>query len=128
MATALDPLIRTVYQLMTRYGGNAELIQETGATEYDPETSTGIAVTTTTTVRALSFEYLAKKDGLGTLSNTLVEAGDKWFFIKPQPGITMPKPKKDNVIFNGVKYNVITVKDTNPSGALSILWELQLRE
>lgn len=129
MATALDPIIRTISNMMSRFGGTSTLTVTTSESSYDYDTSTSEEVVTDYPVQSIAFDYIQKKDGIGSgEGNTLIRSGDKQIFIKPYPSLPLPNPRTDNVTYKGTVYTIVTVKDYNPSGVQSVLYELFIRE
>lgn len=122
----IDPLARTVLQMMSRFGGDAELIAH-GESVYDPETSTVVASEERKQVRVMVFDYLPKTSGVG-VGDMLIQAGDKQVFLKPSNDIPAPKARVQNLMLKGTKYNIIMVKEVNPSGTNVLLYELFVRE
>lgn len=125
--TPLDPIIRTVFNIMRQFGGTSTLIVNAGDS-YNYETSETTPTLVEYEVQTIAFDYLQKKDGIGTESNTIVQRGDKQMFIRPKDGVPFPDPRADTITYKGEKFNIVTVKDINPSGNLSVLWEAYLRK
>lgn len=123
----LDPITRTVYNILTRYGGMCTItISVPGP--YDYETSTGTVTNTDYEAKMIAFDYLQRMQGTGFETNMLIRTGDKQLFVKMPEGMPMPKPGSDSVVYSGRKFNIITVKDLNPSGNSSFLLEMFVRE
>lgn len=125
--TTMDPIVRTVYNILTRYGGPCTVNIATEG-EYDPETSTAVETTTQYTAQSIAFDYLQRMQGTAFQPNTLIRSGDKQFFVKMPAGAPLPNPGTDSVVYNGKTFNIITVKDYNPSGTYSFLLEMFIRE
>lgn len=123
----VDPLIRTVLNMMSRYGGSAVLVVDNGEGTYDPETSTTTSAETEYQIRVLAQDYIQKTNGITTQLGGLVQTGDKQFFIQPADGMPMPRPGSDAIIFEGRKWTVTTIKDYNPSGTKTYVYEVYAR-
>lgn len=121
----LDPIARTVMNMMRVRGGTSYL-QVKVVPVYDPATSTASAGGVEEyEVRTIVFDYLPKFSGETTADGTMIKAGDKQVFMNPA---NIPKPKRgDVVLLSGTKWTVVTVKDHNPSGSNSYLYELFVR-
>jgi hypothetical protein len=124
----VDPIARTVLMMMARSGGDATLVAPTGEPVYDPETSTVVSPQASYPIRVLVFDYILKTQGIGTMDSTLIRSGDKQVFVKPSPDVPTPKARIDSIIFQGHKYNIVVVKELNPSGSNVVLYELYARE
>lgn len=120
----LDPIARTVMNMMRVRGGTSYL-QVKVPPVYDPATSTTTSGIEEYEVRTIVFDYLPKFSGEITTDGTMIKAGDKQVFMNPA---NIPKPKRgDVVLLSGTKWTVVTVKDHNPSGSNSYLYELFVR-
>lgn len=123
----IDPLVRTVLIMITRYGGKATLVVDTGESTYDPETSSTTSSVKEYPIRVLASDYIEKGSGITTQTGKLVKTGDKQFFILPEPGKPAPRAEIDSIIFEGRKWTPISFKDYNPSGTKSYLYEVYAR-
>lgn len=121
----LDPIARTVLNLMKTKGGISYLQIKT-ASVYDPATSTTLPGTLEEfETRTIALDYYPKFAGETTTDGTLIKAGDKQIFMHPAG---VPKPKRGDVVLHaGQKFTIVTVKDFNPSGANSYLYEIFAR-
>jgi hypothetical protein len=124
----LDPLVRSVLTMMARYGGDATMVVVNGEGTYDPETSTTTSNEKEYPIRVLAQDYIQKSNGLMAQAGGLIQTGDKQFFILPKDGMPAPRPEVDYVIFEGRKWTVKTLKDYNPSGTKSYLYEVFARK
>lgn len=124
----LDPIVRTINNILTRYGGTCIVTINIDDGEYDYATSTAVISKTDYTVQMIAFDYIQRMQGIGSETNTLIRSGDKQLFIKQTAGMPLPNPATDSVIYNGTRFNIITVKDVNPSGASSFVLEVFVRE
>jgi hypothetical protein len=123
----VDPLISTVVLMMSRFGGDATLVVDTGEGTYDPETSTSTPSVTEYPVRVIAQDYIQKSLGMLARDGTTVQTGDKWIFIQPADDTPLPRAEVDYIMFEGKRWNVKVVKDHNPSGAKSYLYEIYAR-
>lgn len=124
----IDPVARTVMNLMRTRGGAATIVIPDGEPTYNPETSTVIATETYYPVRVLVFDYIQKTQGATVQGSTLIQTGDKQMFVQPTDDLPEPKARTSRVVFKGVNYDVITVKALDPSGTNVLLYELFIRE
>lgn len=125
---SFDPFLRTVANMMQRFGGDGTLHSTVGTSVYDPETSSMSVEVKEYPIRGMMFDYVPKMDGAGTNKNNLVRIGDKQLIIKTNSDNPAPKAGTDKITFGGVTYAVITVKTSNPSGATPIYYEAFLRQ
>lgn len=120
-----DPLVRTVGNMMARFGGNATLVK-TVEGAYDPDTSLVSTTTTNYTIRVIGSDYIQKGSGFTDYMGGLVQTGDKQLFIKPDAAL--PAPLVDDVVlFEGKKWRIIALKTHNPSGSSPYLYEAYMR-
>ncbi len=124
----LNPIVRTINNILTRYGGTCIVTILTDDGGYNFDTSTAIINKTDYTVQMIAFDYIQRMQGTGSEPNTLIRSGDKQVFVKQIAGMPMPNPATDSVIYNGKKYNIVTIKDLNPSGVSSFVLEMFIRE
>jgi hypothetical protein len=114
--------------MMSRYGGDATLVVDSGDGEYDPATSTTTPNVTEYRIRILAQDYIQKTSGIMSQTGGLVQTGDKQFFIQPDDAVPAPRVGVDYIIFEGKKWMPITLKDYNPSGVKSYLYEVYARQ
>ena len=126
MHQVLDPVSKTALNMLTKYGGYSTLVSNTYSS-YDDSTSIAAKVTKKYQVKTLAFDYLTKHSGSTADANSLIRAGDKQIFLLPSVA-PAPVAVVDSLIHNGRVYNIVFVKDLNPSGSKSILYELFVRE
>lgn len=124
----VDPIVRTVLNLMAFRGGDATVIVPSQAAEYDYATSTMVNNVVNYPCRALVFDYLQKHDGIGGGNKSLIESGDRQMFLKPSADLPRLRAKIDSVLWGNRKFTIATVKEVNPSGTNIILYELFIRE
>lgn len=124
----LDPLTRTVMNMMTRFGGDATLVVTTGEGSYDPSTSTTTPVTQQYTVRIVADDFIQRGSGLASETNGLIQTGDKHIYIRPAAGVPKPRVGVDSIIFEGNRWVIHTMKEYNPSGVNPYLYEVYARQ
>jgi hypothetical protein len=103
------------------------LVVDAGEGTYDPATSTTTPSTTEYVIRLLAQDYIQRAGGIATAIGGLVMTGDKQFWIKPEDGVPLPRPGVDFIIYEGKRWTVTTVKDMNPSGGKSYVYEVYAR-
>jgi hypothetical protein len=123
----IDPLTRTVMNIIRQFGGTATMVVKTGEDTYDPETSTTIPGETQLPIKMVAQDYIQKTNGLMTQTGGLIQTGDKQFFIQADAGVPPPRPGVDAILFEGRKWTVLTLKDYNPSGSKSYCYEVYAR-
>ena len=121
----VDPIVKTVTDMMKRRGGDAKLIVA-GVPTYDTATSLVTSAEVAYPVRALVFDYVQKSMGMGVQGDSLVRSGDKQVFIKPSD-FPRPVAKVDSFLYQGSKFSIIVAKEINPSGSDVLLHELHVR-
>ena len=121
----VDPIVKTVTDMMKRRGGDAQFVSS-GVPIYDPVTSAAVSTEVIYPVRALVFDYVQKSLGMGVQGDSLVRSGDKQVFIKPS-GFPRPIAKVDSFMYQGSRFSVIVAKEINPSGDNVLLHELHVR-
>jgi len=117
----IDPVVRTVANLIKLRGGPLKMsIATTGV--YNPDTSTVDNVVVDYTVQAL---VLDAKESLAM--GSLVKAGDKQVFIKPDPVNPKPEQGTTELTISGEVFKVYLVKPLNPSDSKVIYYEVYAR-
>lgn len=134
MITPFDPFLRVVSNMVTRFGGPAVFIDNSNAiTNYNPTTGKATTLPVTYNVAVLAFDFLQKKDGDSTMTNSLIRSGDKQIYMQTQPdpitNVPVPRPTAhvDQLQWNGRTYEIITVKQLNPSGGNVVYTEMFIR-
>lgn len=123
----LNPLHRTVANMMARFGGDAKLTISTGESTYDPATSSAALTVKQYCIRVIAEDYIQRASGITTSNGGLVKTGDKRFYVLAKPNTPMPRPEIDSILFGKDKWTVLTLKDCNPSGTDSYLYEVYAR-
>ncbi len=131
----IDLFDSTVADMMNSLGTRATF-KIAVSEEYDTTTSTNIVNYREIPVKAMFFDYLDKKYGLGTEGKTLIQSGDKQVYVQPpqkvKGGLPLPHldPNKDFFVHNGKTYRIVFLKQHNPSmtDAGCVMIELYIRE
>lgn len=124
--------------MMDDFGLNAVLITQLDMGEYDVLTGTKPVVTGEIPVRGILMDLKLHTNGLGTKDKTLIQVGDKVFYVKPTDyllpilmpdGVLAIDSTDDRVVIGSTVYKVVTMKTLDPSVSRSapILFELYLR-
>ncbi len=124
---AYDGILASVTRMIARYGGPGQFIHNAVGV-YDPSVGTATATQTAYPVSLVAFDFLQKKDGDAGQGNTLIRSGDKEIYMTSNVLLPRPVPKADSIIYTGRKYSIVTVKELNPSGLVSIVYQLFIRE
>jgi hypothetical protein len=83
--------------------------------------------------KAIFLDYQLRSSGDGTKPATLIQEGDKLLYMQPPnkaDSLVAPlviDPSADRVEIEGVVYKIVIFKQTNPSAANCLLFELYLR-
>lgn len=127
----MEAFKRVVENMMNRYGGTATIITRKEGT-YNPQTSEYTQPTEIRyTVKAIVMDLTLQSNGMQVAPNSLIQAGDKQVFIQPiSNGITLPSliAGKDIVRIGSDDWNIVTIKQVNPSGTNNALLELYVRK
>lgn len=120
----------TVTRLLSRYGGTGVLKVFSEGTYLDGEvTLTPI----TYDVNIAIFDYPQSMAGDKSNFGTLVLEGDKQCYMQPvnkadnNYGSPTIKANRDLITIGSVEWKILTLKEINPSGANTIVYELHLR-
>jgi len=123
----VDPLTRAVMNIIRQFGGPAYLIV-TGDSVYDPATSTMVQTETQVPIKMVAQDFIQKQNGFMAHNGTLLQTGDKQFFIQSDvDNVPVPRPGIDSILFEGKKWTIKTLKDYNPSGSKSYCYECYAR-
>lgn len=120
-----DDFHSTVADFMRDYSTPATLLK--GSEEYDPTTGTQNSTTQEIPVEVILMDLTLQSNGLSTKYQTLVEAGDKEAFVRPNKDAPFKIEPADRLLVNGVEYKVVTVKEVNPTTSDPIIFDLYLR-
>lgn len=96
---------------------------------YDPTTGKNVpAATVNVASKAIFLDYALESYSLINNKGTLIEKDDKEVYLSHQSGFPRkPSPTDTITDASGVKWRIITVKEDNPSGVLTIKYTLQVR-
>lgn len=119
-----------VVEMVQEFGGDALYVQSS-AGEYDPATGSVAPVIKSIPVKGILLDFTLQSNGLTTKYGTTILAGDKQFFMQP-PSKTGGLPLKitpvaDHVRVGSKSYQVVAMREHNPSGLDPIVYELVLR-
>lgn len=122
---------RAAVHLVNKFGGDATLRTYTEGTYVDGEV---IRTSEDIPVKAAMFDYA--NSGAGDKANfgTTILEGDKQCFMLPvsltNPQSTNPdfKANRDCIVIAGVEWKVLTIKEINPTGVHTSVYDLHLRK
>lgn len=129
-------LYSIVKNILGREGQSATLVQQPKGTQgtYDVETGvfTGSAPVSTT-VKVVVLDYALITNGKVVSNNTLIESNDKECYMdaKSSLGVDLaskPSPTGDTLVINGETWRIMNVKEVNPSGSYTVMYNLLLRK
>ena len=121
-----------VSEFMEDFGGVAYIVKETDV-GFDAVTGENTITTELVEVEAILLDYPLKSDGLKTENGKLIQAVDKYCYIRPTEKVDSYAtpldiaPSKDLFEMAGKKYNIVVAKEINTNGTDSILFELYLK-
>ena len=122
---------RTVDRLISRYGGKGVLTIFTNGVYSDGE------VTQTSTnydVNIAIFDYPQSMAGDKSNFGSLILEGDKQCYMQPVQKADVDadaidiKANRDVLKIGNVEWKILTLKEINPTGANTIVYELHLRK
>lgn len=121
----------------------AEMMQEFGfsttyyvnsAPVHNDATGTVTNTTTEYTIQAIKMELPRPTNGAVSNSNSLVLEGDQVLYVRPVEKAEyfatafVANPTSDKVLIQGALWDVVSVKEYNPSASDNILYELYVRK
>ena len=106
----------TAQSLLLRFGAAATLRRTTQGA-YDPSTGAAVPTVTQLSTVAVVLDYPQKY-----VDGTLIKQGDKQAFLDP----THAPAQGDELAWQGVNYQVVSIKAVSPAG-VPVLYEAQLR-
>lgn len=121
---------RVVANMIGKFGGTGTLRIFTDGVYIDGEIT---RTSTDYTVELAINDYPQANSGDKSRFGTLIEASDKEVFIRPinktDPEATQPiiHANRDLVIINGIEWKILALKEINPSGVNTILFDMHLR-
>lgn len=122
----------TVLEFIKEQGASATLMQRTEGA-YNPSTGTVGTVDTLIACEGILMDLTLQSNGLSVKYGTLVEAGDKEFYMRPphktngSPSPVVISPASDRLKIGNVTYKIVTLKELNPTAADPVLVSLYLR-
>lgn len=129
----LNNMYRMVRSILSREGTTATLTQQAQSGTYNPATGEyTVSTPTNKTVKVVLLDYSASQNGLSVSPNTLIQVGDKQCYLDGKTnGVDLtvkPSPAGDTLTVGGVTYRIMNVKEYNPSGSYTIMYDLLLRK
>lgn len=127
---SVETFDNVVARMMTRYGGNAALRILTEGEYVDGEV---IRSSTDYPVNILLNDFPQANSGEKSKFGTLIEMDDKELFMQPinksnkddvQPVV---KANRDVIVINNTEWKILALKEINPSGVNTILFDMHLR-
>lgn len=112
----------------------AYYIKFSGDGIYNPSTGENVVSTVEIPVKAILLDLTLRTNGLGTAPNSLIQAGDKLLYVQPPEktdSLRSPlviNPASDKIRIGTTEYDIVIMKESNPSGSNVILYELYLRK
>lgn len=100
---------------------------------YDYETSTMPQVITEIPCKAILLDDISSNNGFSSKFNTMIQAGDKQLYLLPPEKADLNAtpmvidPANDRVRIANVTYKVQIMKEANPTGTSSLLYNFLLR-
>jgi len=127
----MEAFKRVVENMMNRYGGEATVTVFSDTGTYDPDTSEYTATSRTFKVKSLIFDLTLQSNGMQSMPNSLILAGDKQVFLQPiTNGVPLPalKANRDKIKIGTEEWNIVTLKEVNPSNTNRVLIEAYVRK
>jgi len=129
----LNNLYRMVFSILRREGVTASLVQIGATGTYDPTTSSYTpSASVTTPVKVVLLDYSATQNGLSVNENTLIQIGDKQCYMDAKTNgvdlATKPSPAGDTITVAGQMWRIMNVKEYNPTGSYTIMFDCLLRK
>ena len=131
LSTTLAPM---VVSILAREGQTATLSQAARESEttYTPSTGEVVGdIASTCSVKIILLDYGLVSNGLQSKAGTTITLDDKQCYMSPYDvdGNAFPKDvmPNDRLIVNGTTWNIITIKEYNPSGSSPIMYDLLIK-
>lgn len=121
-----DDFHSTVLEFMRESAAIGKLVKDAEG-EYDPATGTVMGARVEIDVQAILMDLTLQSNGLSAKYNTLIEAGDKEAYVRPNREVPFTIDPSDRLRIGSVEYKIVTMKEINPNGAEPILYTLYLR-
>lgn len=128
----MDDFDRTVLEFMQEFGFTATYLQA-GTASYNPATGENTVAVTEIPVEAIQMDLPLVRNGVSTVSGTLIQDGDKQLFIRPphKSNVANPvlvvNPAADRIRIGLTEWRIVTTKEINTSNSNSMLLELYIR-
>lgn len=129
--SSIDDLSRVVMEFMA--DDPLTVTYQKNTTSYSDATGASTITTVSIPCQAIFLEHQLRTSGDSTKDSTLIRQGDKLLFMRPPEktdAFRLPlviDPAADRIIVAGATYKIVTFKQTNPSAANCILYEIYLR-
>lgn len=109
--------------------GRDIVLNSHGDNVYNPETGESTSTIAQHTLRGIVFDYTLQSNGTSSKHGT-IEVGDKQVYLLPTsiPSGVVLNPVGDTLDFDNSRWRIISIKEMNPTGALSVLFELLVRK
>lgn len=124
----LDDFQQTVAEMMSDFSTVGYYIK-TVQGPYDPNTGTVITTTIEAPVRVILMDLTLQSNGYSVKYGTQVQAGDKEAYVEPTDQLRLMgiNPATDKLRVGDTTYQVVTSKETNPTGVSAIVYYLYIR-
>lgn len=127
----MDDLDLAVFEIMGEFGTLVTYLRQT-AEVYDPATDHIEESYDEYIVEGILMDLTLSSNGLSLKYGTLIESGDKELYMRPpktESGLDqlVISPSADYIFAAGIKYNIVTFKEVNPTGDAALLYTLYLR-
>lgn len=122
-----------ISEFMCDFGFQATYVQ-TISNSIDDATGIIVEVTENILVEAIKMELPRPTNGTGTRSNSLIMDGDQILYVRPTEKenefttAIAANPTQDKFVIKGVTWNIVTVKEYNPTASDCILYEFYIRK
>lgn len=124
---------RVVAEMMQDFGFLATYVRTVSSTPND--VTGGVTnITEEIEVQAIKMELIRPTEGTGTKAGSLIQDGDQILYIRPTEktdvfaDALVINPAADHLLINDTAWNIVTVKEYNPSASDVILYELYIRK
>jgi hypothetical protein len=123
----------TVLEFIKDYGAEDAYIVQPSTGAYNPATATAAGNPTLLPCEGILMDLTLQSNGMSTKYGTVVEAGDKEFMMRPphktnayETPVTI-RPSEDQLVIGDITYDIVTLKELNPTGTNPVLISLYLR-
>lgn len=129
-----DNLTPMVLRVLAREGKTVMLVQPARQEEltYDPSTGeTSVVADSTCSVKAVVLDFALVSNGMQSKAGTTITIDDKECYLSPLDvnGAAFPKTLRpnDKILFGSETWNILTIKEYNPSGSSPIMYKLLIK-